>query len=75
MNDEDKNIFKNFKIFFTDEINIRLIKNIRIFDKVYKNKKSIDINYEFNELETKIYNNYYDKYIVDNNKKLYSLFL
>jgi len=75
MNESDKNIFNNFIIFFTDTINIKLIKNIRIFDKVYKNKKNIDIDYDFSDLETEIYNNYYDKFITDNKHNLINLFI
>ena len=44
------NYFVNFKIFFTDDLNIRQIKTFRIFDKIIKNKKDFELisTYSFN---------------------------
>lgn len=73
-NKEDRNIFENFKIFFTDDLNIKQIKTFRIFDKVIKNKSNINYNYKFNKKEAKIYNKYYNDYINKSKDILNSLF-
>ena len=68
--------FKNFKIFFTDDLNIKLIKTFRIFDKIIKNKKDFELisTYSFNCDELNEISVYKKIYKDTNQKILNSLF-
>ena len=57
------NYFDNFKIFFTDDLNIKQIKTLRIFDKILKNKNQPIPNYILNSKEQKKYNKYSKNYL------------
>ena len=67
------NYFKNFKIFFTDDLNIKLIKTFRIFDKIIKNKKDLEHipTYSFTSDELNEFN-IYKKIYKDINQKILS---
>ena len=70
------NYFVNFKIFFTDDLNIRQIKTFRIFDKIIKNKKDFELisTYSFNcdELnEISVYKKIYKDIDIKLNKKYF----
>jgi hypothetical protein len=71
----EKNIFNDFKVFFTDDLNIKQIKTFRIFDKIIKNKTIITYNYTFNNIEKDIYNKYYINYVNKCKDNIRNLFI
>ena len=54
--------FKNFKVFFTDDLNIKQIKTFRIFDKIVKNKQQPILVYDLSTKENKVFNKYFKIY-------------
>lgn len=75
MSEKDKLKFKEFKIFFTDDLDIKLLKTLRIFDKVIKNKTEIIYNYELTSKQLSKINKYSEIYIISARENLLNLFI
>jgi len=65
----------NFKIFFTNEINIDKIKVFRIFDKKVKNKEAIIKTHNLDDKIIKKYTRFLECIKIENIKNLNSLFI